>query len=148
MSVFVQLRSNLVAVTLKAFLLVALMCTLIACASGPEEQGPARVIAAQVVGVYELGPERLELKSDGTYIQDITSTTAPIHHTGYWEMMNHFIDPSEVLLIDAVILGSSGSAGKPSMPLFGDLQMYVLIRSGKIALARCETGERYYQRLP
>jgi len=41
------------------------------CSGGSEETGRIHVSAAQVAGVYKLGPERVELRADGTYVQKI-----------------------------------------------------------------------------
>jgi hypothetical protein len=64
------------------------ICIQVACSAGggSEEQGRVRVTPEQVVGLYELkldkGSERLELKADGTYIQDGIIYSRPLHHRG------------------------------------------------------------------
>ena len=62
--------------TLEGALLGAAL-TLVGCSGGSEEEGRIRVTPAQVVGGYQLkldkGTERLELKADGTYVQDTVS---------------------------------------------------------------------------
>ena len=81
--------------------------TLAGCTGGSEEEGRIRVTPAQVIGLYELkldkGSERLELKADGTYIQDTASQTRPVHRTSQWLIQSHFFDGSEVILFDAAI---------------------------------------------
>jgi hypothetical protein len=120
---------------------------LVACSGGSEEVGRIRVTAAQVGGVYQLGSERLELKTDGTYVQDAISESQSLHHTGQWRILNHFLDGSEVLLINAAITPPATPEDKNTHLAFGDLQMYVHSRSGKVALARNEVAEWYYDRL-
>jgi len=120
---------------------------LVACSGGSEEVGRIRVTPAQVAGVYQLGSERLELKTDGTYVQDDISESQSLHHTGQWRIVNHFLDGSEVLLINAAITAPATPEDKNPHLAFGDLQMYVHKRSGKVALARNEVAEWYYDRL-
>jgi len=128
-------------------LLLTLIFALVACSSGSEEQGRIRVTAAQVAGIYELGSERLELRTDGTYIQDAVSEPRIVHHTGHWRIVNHFLDGSEVHLINAAITGPATPEDKNPRLLFGDLPMYAHKHSGKVALARNEVAEWYYERL-
>jgi len=128
-------------------LLLTLIFALVACSGGSEEEGRIRVTAAQVAGIYELGSERLELKSDGTYVQDAASEPRIVHHTGHWHIVNHFLGGSEVLLIDAAITEMATPEEKNPRLVFGDLPMYAHKRSGKIALARNEVMELYYERL-
>lgn len=103
-----------------------------ACSGGSEERGRIKVRSSQVVGIYELrtdtGSERLEIKQDGTYLQDIVSDSQVVHHNGKWRIKNHFLDGSELALDDAS----------------SHLSMYVHDRSGKIGLARNEVAEWYY----
>jgi len=120
---------------------------LVACSGGSEELGRIRVTHAQVAGVYQLGSERLELKTDGTYVQDDISGSHSLHHTGQWHIVNHFLDGSEVLLINAAITAPATPEDRNPHLAFGDLQMYVHKRSGKVALARNEVAEWYYDRL-
>lgn len=121
--------------------------TMIGCSGGSEEQDRIRVTPAQVTGTYASGPERLELKSDGTYVQDTFSDSRPLRRTGQWRIVNHFLDGSEVILINAAV-------SRPATPLdpnphlvFGDLPMYAHNHSGKVALARNEVLDWYYERL-
>jgi len=130
-----------------AGLLLAMICALVACSAGSEDVGRIRVTPAQVAGIYKLGSERLELKPDGTYIQDAISEPQPLHHTGQWHIVNHFLDGSEVLLINAAIIPPATPEDKDSHLAFGDLPMYTHNRSGTVALARNEVAEWYYERL-
>lgn len=118
---------------------------LVACSGGSEEVGRIRVTPAQVAGTYKLGSERLELKPDGTYIQEIISEPQPLHHTGQWRIVNHFLGGSEVLLINAAVTPATSEAKSPHL-VFGDLPMYAHNHSGKVALARNEIAEWYYER--
>jgi hypothetical protein len=101
---------------------------------------------AQVIGVYEAtfdnGSERLELKGNGTYVQDFTSKSRPFHHTGQWHLENDFLDGSEVILANAAM-----SEDDEARPLaFGELGLYTHDRAGKVALARNEVADWYYER--
>jgi hypothetical protein len=120
---------------------------LVACSGGSEEVGRIRVTPSEVAGIYKLGSERLELKPDGTYIQDAISEPQALHHTGQWRIVNHFLDGSGVLLINAAIIPPATPEDKDSPLSFGDLPMYTHNRSGKVSLARNEVAEWYYERL-
>ena len=120
------------------------------CSAGSEEEGRIRVTTAQVIGVYELkldkGTERLELKSDRTYAQDTVSQTRPVHRTGQWHIENHFFDGGEVVLIGAAIESMATPLDENPQLTFSDLSMYAHERSGKVALARNEVADWYYER--
>jgi hypothetical protein len=141
-----NLRRSLAGIS-ASLLSMALMFNLTACSSEPDVPGRLRVTAKQVIGSYKFGSDRLELKSDGTYTQDIAFDTQQLHRTGYWEIMNHFVDGTEVLLIDAAITAPTLPNGNNHGLIFGDLPMYVHLHSGKIALARNEIAQWYYERL-
>jgi hypothetical protein len=138
-----------VVVTLEG-VLFGLALFLAGCSGGSEEEGRIRVTPAQAIGVYELkldkGTERLELKADGTYAQDTVSQTRPDHRTGQWRIENHFFDGGEVVLIGAAIESLTTPLDKNPQPRFGDLSMYAHERSGKVALARNEVADWYYER--
>jgi hypothetical protein len=120
------------------------------CSGGSEEQGRVHVKPAQVVGIYNLkldhGSERLELRTDGTYVQDTMSKAQPFHHTGQWHLKSHLLDGSEIILLNAAITPSATPLDQDPRPGFGDLAMYVHNRSGKVALARNEVADWYYDR--
>ena len=143
--------------------LLGAICTVAACSGGSEEVGRVRVTPAEVTGVYKLewerlelqpdvtyksksGSERLELQPNGTYVQDMFSDSQRLHHTGLWRILNHFLDGSEVLLVNAAVISLETSAEKHPHLGFGDLPMYAHKRSGKIALARNEVMDLYYER--
>jgi hypothetical protein len=140
-----------VMVTLEGALLGAAL-TLVGCSGGSEEEGRIRVTPAQVVGGYELkldkGTERLELKADGTYVQDTVSQTGPVHHTGQWLIQNHFFDGSQVILLDAAVMPPATPLHEKPQLGFGELPMYAHERSGRVALARNEVADWYYERTP
>jgi len=113
-----------------------------------DEPGRVRVKPDQVVGVYETtfdkGRERLELKSDGTYVQEFHSPQRAIQHTGRWEIENHFLGGSDVNLIDAVV-SENDAEGAPQRIGFRTLNVHK--RSGKLALALNEVADWYFDRV-
>lgn len=124
---------------------------LVGCSGGSEEQSRVRVKHAQVVGTYELkldqGSERLELRTDGIYVQDTRSNGQPSRHTGQWKLKAHFLNGSEIILLNAAITFSATPLDKKPRPDSGDLAMYVHNRSGKVDLARNEVAASYYERV-
>ena len=138
--------------TIQRGVLLVVTCALVGCSGGSEEMGRIQVAPAQIVGGYELKldgeSERLELKLDGTYVQDTVWQSHPVHHTGQWRIQNHFFDGSEVILADCAIVPiplSVESSGEFRLG-FGELPMYAHQRSGKVALARNEVADWYYER--
>jgi hypothetical protein len=127
------------------FAVLGAICLLSGCHIRDADEGSVRVTRAKVIGVYETkfenGSERLELKDDGTYVQDFTSKSPPFRHTGRWRMEDLFLDGSEVVLVNAALSGNDGSRATS----FGDLNLYTHDRSGKLALARNETADWYYE---
>jgi hypothetical protein len=135
------------------FVTTSLLTTLLVSGAGgligcSDEPGRIHVNRAKAVGTYqapfESGQlERLELKSDGTYVQDFISATRPFRHAGGWRIDNHFFDGSDVVLINATV-----GEDEQSRPLaFGDITLNVHDHSGKVALARNETADWYYERV-
>jgi hypothetical protein len=61
---------------------------------------------------------------------------------------NHFFEGSQVLLINAAITPPATPEEKDPQLTFGDLPMYAHHHSGKVALARNEVAEWYYERSP
>ena len=110
-----------------------------------EEPGRVRVKRDQVVGVYETnfekGHEWLELKGDGTYVQEFHSTQRSIQHTGRWEIEDHFLGGSDVNLIDTVV-SENDAEGAPQRVGFRTLNVHE--RSGKLALALNEVADAYF----
>jgi hypothetical protein len=113
------------------------------CSGGSEEQGRIRVKPVQVIGMYKLkldaGLDKLELKADGTYTQDISSKSKSFHRGGNWHIENKFLDGTEVVLTNAAVVAED------SKPRFADLPLHVHDRSGKVALARNEVADWYYE---
>ena len=122
-----------------------------ACSGGSEEEGRVRVKPAQLVGRYDGGLQKgsdiLQLKADATYIQDTVRDSVPQHRTGQWHIVNHIFDGSEVVLTDAAITLVPIPDNKAPQLVFGDLRMYVHLRAGKLALARNEVLDWYYEPL-
>jgi hypothetical protein len=121
-------------------------CISVGCHTRDADEGSIRVKPAQVIGVYEANfdnsVERLELKADGTYVQDFASKSRPFHNTGQWHIENDFLDGSEVVLANAAV--SEEDEARP--PAFAELGLYTHDRSGKVALARNEVADWYYER--
>ncbi len=143
-------RLNLTVLGPLAGAFLAAQCALVACSSGPGEQGRIRVTPTQVIGLYELeldrGVERLEIKADGSYFQDTVSDSRPIHHSGRWKIVSHFLDGSEVLLLNAVVTSPMTPDDKSPRAGFADVSLYAHNRSGQIVLARNEVADWYYER--
>jgi hypothetical protein len=138
-------RRKTKATVLPAVLLGA-TCVFVGCHTRDTDEGSIRVNPAQVVGAYTAnfnnGSERLELKADGTYVQDFNSRSRPFHHTGGWRIESVFLDGSEVILSDAAVTEED-----ERRPLaLGELGLYAHNRSGKVALARNEVADWYYER--
>ena len=126
--------------------LVAMTCILSGCHTRDADETSVRVKPDQVIGIYEAhfsnGFEHLELRKDGTYVQDFNSKSRPFHHEGRWRIENEFLDGSRVVLADAAV-----SEQDEVRPLaFGELNLYTHDRSGKVALARNEVSDWYYER--
>lgn len=111
------------------------------------ERGRIRIDRAQATGVYEArfrnGTERLELKSDGTYLQRFASQTRPFQQAGKWYIESHVFGGSDIILVNAKV-----GEEDESRPLdVGDCRLNVHDRSGKLALARNEAMDFYYDRV-
>jgi hypothetical protein len=112
-----------------------------------EEPGRARVKRDEVVGVYEAkfqhGLEKLELKSDRTYIQEFISENGPVYHSGRWTLTNNFFDGSDVVLYGALVSEDEAPGLAPKM---GDRTLNVHRRSGNLTLALNEAADWYFVR--
>jgi hypothetical protein len=127
-------------------MILAMTFTLVACHMRDGDEGSIRVKPTQVIGIYEAkfdkgGSERLELKTDGTYLQDFTSKSRSFHHTGQWHLENDFLDGSEVVLANAFV----SEEDETHPPGFGELSLLTHDHSGKVALARNEVADWYYE---
>jgi hypothetical protein len=60
--------------------------------------------------------------------------------------VNHFLDGSEVFLVDAAVISPPTPEDKNPHVELGNLPMYAHKRNGKLALARNEVAEWYYER--
>ena len=72
--------------------------------------------------------------------------TRPVHRTGQWRIENHLFDGGEVVLIGVAIESLATPLDENPQLRFGDLSMYAHERSGKVALARNEVADWYYER--
>jgi hypothetical protein len=127
-------------------MIFAVTCTMVACHMRDGDEGSIRVKPAQVIGAYEAkfdkgGSERIELKADGTYLQDFISKSRSFHHTGTWHLENDFLDGSEIVLADAFV----SEEDETHPPGFAELSLRTHDHSGKVALARNEVADWYYE---
>jgi hypothetical protein len=117
---------------------------LVACTEVP---GRVRITRNQAIGVYESkfanGQERLELRSDGSYLQEFVSQTKPFHHTGNWHLDNHLFDGSDIVLVNAIV----GEDDRDLPLTTGNRRLNVHKESGTVALARNEVMDLYYERV-
>jgi hypothetical protein len=111
-----------------------------------EEPGRVRAKREQLIGAYETkmdgGIERLELKSDGTYIQEFSSSLKSFRNEGKWTCENYLFY-TEVLLNGAVQYGDPITGERT----VGIQNCIVHNRSGKLALALNEVADFYYERI-
>ena len=117
-------------------------------AVGCGQGGRIRVKSEEVVGTYrtnfDTGVEQLEVRSDGTFVQDFHSASRSIHRTGKWKIENHFLDGTDLVLIDAD-LSEDDPANSPERA--GTRALGVCFRSGRLALAKNESADWYYERV-
>jgi len=143
-----------------AFSVLAML--LVACHTRSGDEGSVRVKREQVIGVYAItianGSERLELKRDGTFIQEFTSKSHAYRHAGHWRLENEFFDGSAVVLVDAVTSNhsfgdeiathhSEGGKGEVQPLIVGELTLYTHEYPGNIVLELNEVADWYYERL-
>jgi hypothetical protein len=126
-------------------ILAAVLCPILQLA-GCGGQGRIRVERSQLVGSYvtnlDKGSERLELKDDGSNLQEVISPSRPFHHVGQWHVENHLLNGSDVILSKAVV-----SEDDDKNPVrIGDIILNVHDHSGHVALARNEAMDWYYER--
>lgn len=124
---------------------LGLLLTLVACG---EEPGRVRAAERDVAGRYQTnftnGQEKLEIKSDHTYVQDFESKGRSFHHTGNWKLDTHFLNGSDITLIGAV-LSEDDPVGTSQR--VGDRTLNVHKHSDKLALALNEVADWYYERV-
>jgi hypothetical protein len=138
-------------------MVIAILCGSMLALAGCYEKyhGRVRATREQLIGVYETkfdnGTERLELKSDGTYVQEFTSAQKPFRHTGRWLIDDHFLGGTDLELIDAVEyeIAVEGSIGRVvyNPQQIGTAILNVHKHSEKIALAFNEAFDLYYERI-
>lgn len=129
-----------------AILLLATASAL-GCSGGSEEIGRVKASKGELIGVYRLqlenGTERLELKDRGQYIQEDSLGGKSFRHEGKWQLTSHLFGGSEVLLLDAMYCDASGNVHEQGAEI--TLQVHTL--GGKLALARNEVADWYYERV-
>jgi hypothetical protein len=112
-----------------------------------EEPGRVRAGREQLIGTYEikldLDIERLELKSDGSYVQEFPSAQKTNRNIGAWTCENHFFEGTTVILANAVVFERENFDDSSR----GGINLNVHMHSGKPALARNETADWYYERI-
>jgi hypothetical protein len=127
---------------------IGMLLAIIGLAGCDGNPGRIRVDHARLVGIYEAQfrngqRERLELNGNGTYVQDFISKTQPFQHTGQWHIENHLLGGSDVVLAKAIV-----GEGEEKNPLgVGDCRLNAHDHSGKVALARNEAMDWYYERV-
>ena len=130
---------------IKQLLVPGLLLAMIGCG---EEPGRVRVKQGEVIGEYEAGfrqgREKLELREDHTYIQDLVSEKQAIHQTGSWRMENHLFGGSNIILVGAVVSEDDPTS---SARRTGDRTLNAHKRSGKLALAINEAADWYFVRI-
>lgn len=141
----------------RAGLLWAIFCSIIVLIACSEEPGRILVTHDQLVGAYESnffsdsGIERLELRANGTYTQDFHSTRRSFQNSGKWKAENEFLGGTNVVLLEADIsenpLTSSGNTETMQKIKKGDCILNAHKRNGKLALARNESFDWYYEKV-
>jgi hypothetical protein len=140
---------------------VLAMTLLVACHTRSGDEGSVRVKREQVIGMYATtiadGWERLELKRDGTFIQEFASKSDAYRRTGHWRLKNEFLDGSAVVLADAVTwnhhiadetpTNRSGGGKDEVQRSIGELTLYTHDSQGNIVLVLNEVADWYYERL-
>lgn len=130
---------------IKQLLVPGLLLAMIGCG---EEPGRVRVNQAEVIGEYEAGfqqgREKLELREDHTYIQELVSEKQSIHQTGSWRIENHLFGGSNIILVGAVVSEDDSTS---SARRIGDRTLNAHKRSGKLALAINEAADWYFVRI-
>lgn len=110
------------------------------------EAGRVHAKHDQLVGLYEAkvedGTEQLELKDDGTYLQDFRLSQTSIRHAGKWTAEDHILDAgTQVNLMDAIV--SKGKVGERT----GLQILYAHRQSGTLALALNEPADWYFVKI-
>jgi hypothetical protein len=124
-----------------------LLCTSLVLVSCSDEPGRSRADASQLQGTYlakfDHGQERLELKADGTYLQEFFGPAGPVRHTGVWQLEHRFFDGTDVSLVEALV----SEDDFPAKKRLGMRNLNVHRRNGEFALALNESADWYYVRV-
>ncbi len=109
-----------------------------------------RVLPNEVIGTYEIQHgdehERIELKSNYTYLQDFDSTTREFHHTGRWTIENHWWSGSEITLMNALVPEETKNSMSPYQNV-RNAQFIVQIQSSKIVLVLKNSIEWRFEKI-
>jgi len=115
---------------------------------GCDGEGRIRAKPAALVGKYHLtlisGSEHLELREGGTYVQRVSYASRVLEHSGTWSINNHFMGGTDVVLSNALV--SDDDEKIPEQ--IGEMNLNVHDHGGKIALARNEVADWYFERDP
>ena len=69
-----------------------------------------------------------------------------MHRIGRWRIENHVLDGSEMILVNAALVPIPMSPVSDGLQMeFGDMGMHVHQRSGRVAFARNEVADWYYE---
>jgi hypothetical protein len=90
----------------------------------------------------DTGKEELILRDDNSYVQSFLSPTKQFTNRGTWKTSNLFLDGTELELTRANISEDEKS------DRYGDLFLQVHRKDGKVKLARNESADWYYERVP
>lgn len=136
-------------------IVVVLSIILFGCHTRDADEGSVRATRQELAGIYgdvlDDGHERLELLSDGTFVQEFTSASRAFRQNGRWQLETSFLNGSAIVLSNAAVPGMS-RANAPMEPSYdhplqsGQVTLYVHRRGGKLALARNEVADWYYER--
>ena len=138
------------------FIMLAITVCIVACHTSDADETSVRVKREQVLGPYVLEIsddclERLELKPDGTFVQEFNLKSQSFRNQGHWRLENEFMHGSLVVLDNAVlpdlrVVGNIMVAECDPQSI-GSINLYTHERQGKITLAQNEIMDWYYNRV-
>jgi hypothetical protein len=126
---------------------LAVSCMSLAITSCSDEPGRVRATKMELVGIYEAtfekGHEQLELNENGRFTQTFKSRKGVITAEGRWEIENHFMDGTDVILHDALVAEDRSETSRET----STRTLNVHRKSGQLVLALNEAFEWYYTRV-
>jgi hypothetical protein len=132
-----------------AYVVIAACCLLVSSCS--DEPGRVRVSKQELVGRYvaqfDAGTERLELQSDGTYLQSFSGRNRKFVNSGKWLLhngINSYWDGSEIELLGFDLSDRDPTIHNPNQ---GVQNLQVHRTDGKIRLALNEAFDWYFERV-